>query len=526
MKISVWRRYGWFFLWVLGWRGLFWLGAFPNPDEAYYWLWGQHLDWSYFDHPPFHGWVQGLFAAALGRSHWALRLPTLLTTLWLLLLYKDICHRLYAQQARHAFEITILLFLSSPLFFLFTAMAWQDHWLVAFGTTAGYCLIRYLAHDRPTAYKWLYGVGILVGLAGLCKYLALFLGLSFLIVLSANPKGRSLFRSPHLYGAIALACVILTPVFLWNIRHDFLSFKFYLGRSVTAESSSISWFGPIVFLLLSAVILGPVQSALLPYAVRFSIKNVFTTTYRQVAVGVLSVSTLMFALLSLKAPVLYYWNILAYPLMFPLLTNYFLPGNYRQPSYPQRVLDFAVSWGAIAACVLVFHYTMLPLSALVAKTGDEDTRMLYGWVEIADWVQTISTQFSSPPLLLTTDYRSAAALAYQMNDSSTLSLSGRIDQFDFWYDASQLDGQNAVLLGDRWHPICPTHLALFDRTTPPETLTIKRFNIPIKDYTLVRGYNLRANGKAADPFAADYPLAFTADGESCKAESPSQLPMP
>ena len=21
-------------------------------DEAYYWMWGQHLSWSYFDHPP------------------------------------------------------------------------------------------------------------------------------------------------------------------------------------------------------------------------------------------------------------------------------------------------------------------------------------------------------------------------------------------------------------------------------------------------------------------------------------------
>ncbi|MBT4089283.1 MAG: hypothetical protein HOE30_12390, partial [Deltaproteobacteria bacterium] len=25
-------------------------------DEAYYWEWGQHLDWSYLDHPPMTGW--------------------------------------------------------------------------------------------------------------------------------------------------------------------------------------------------------------------------------------------------------------------------------------------------------------------------------------------------------------------------------------------------------------------------------------------------------------------------------------
>ena len=29
-------------------------------DEAYYWMWGQHLSWSYFDHPPLDGWLQAL----------------------------------------------------------------------------------------------------------------------------------------------------------------------------------------------------------------------------------------------------------------------------------------------------------------------------------------------------------------------------------------------------------------------------------------------------------------------------------
>ena len=29
----------------------------PNIDEAYYWLWGAHLQWSYLDHAPLVGWA-------------------------------------------------------------------------------------------------------------------------------------------------------------------------------------------------------------------------------------------------------------------------------------------------------------------------------------------------------------------------------------------------------------------------------------------------------------------------------------
>ena len=33
-------------------------GLLPlTADEAYYWLWSQHLAWGYFDHPPMIAWL-------------------------------------------------------------------------------------------------------------------------------------------------------------------------------------------------------------------------------------------------------------------------------------------------------------------------------------------------------------------------------------------------------------------------------------------------------------------------------------
>ncbi|MGF1460844.1 MAG: ArnT family glycosyltransferase [Leptolyngbyaceae cyanobacterium] len=504
---------------LIGLRLMFWLGAFPNPDEAYYWVWGQHPAWSYFDHPPWHAWVQGGFDSLLGRSLWVLRLPNLLSNLLLVGLYGLICRQLYDRQTRNAFWLTVLLLFTSPLFFLFLAMAWHDHWLIVFGTAASYCLVKCLSGDRPTAYPWLYGAGLCIGLAGLAKYLALLMGVGFLVAIASRPSWRSWFANPHLYGAMLLALAITAPVFWWNAQHEWYSLQFYLGRSVQSEAATTNWWGPLGFLLLNGLIFGPVHVWLTIQTSSRGFTTRFGTAYQQVAICVFATSTLLLALLSFRAPVLYYWNILAYPLLLPLMAGHFLSLHRLFEVRHRRLLQVTAAIGIAAAGLLTVHFTVLPLSAMAGATGDDDTRMLYGWPTVAAVVKRETAPLAERSRLLTTDYRSAAALAYVLNDRSVLAISGRIDQFDFWYDAAALAGREAILLGDRWHPICPSHLAMFERTDPPTTIPVERWGVPIKEYTLIRGYGFQP--LAESPLAADYPLAFTSDGETCSPDETS-----
>lgn len=496
-------------------RLMFGVGAFPNPDEAYYWLWGQHLDWSYFDHPPFHAWIQGAFTTILGRSHFVLRLPTLMTTGLLFWLYGSICCQLYTRQKRNAFWMTVLLFLTSPLFFLFSAMAWHDHWLILFGTASSYCLARFLSRDRLDTSLWLYGAGLFIGLAGLCKYVALFLGIGFLVAIATHRRWRSLLSNLHLYGSMALALLIMTPVFWWNAQHEFYSFQFYLGRSVQTEASSIQWWGPVAFLLLSAIILGPIHPWLIAASTRRGFTHPFGMAYQRVSLIIFGTSTVLLAALSLRAPVLYYWNILAYPLLFPLMATAFLDSHHLMKLQRTKIFYGTLGLGVLAATLLTIHYAVLPLSALISETGDDDTRMLYGWRTVAEAIQQKLPTFSDSPLLLTTDYRSASALAYALNNASVMAISGRIDQFDFWHNASSLNGRDGILVGDLWHPICPAHLDLFERVDQPKSLTVERFGIFIKEYELMQVYGFRANDSDLNPLSPDYLLAFTSDGEAC-----------
>jgi hypothetical protein len=497
-------------------RLIFWGTAFPNPDEAYYWLWGQRGALSYFDHPPLQAWVQGLMTAVLGRSLWSLRLPNALSTLALVGLYGQICRDLYGSR-QGGWGLTVLLLLTSPLFFLFLAIAWHDHWLVLFSALAGYSLTRFLhRYPQRTPWGWLYGTGACLGLAALSKYLAAILAVALVAAIASYGPWRSLLRRPHLWGAAVLGLAIASPILIWNAQNDWLSFQFYLGRSVQADSGGVQWWGPLGFLLLSGLIFGPLHTWATVQMLRQGAGTGFPFAYRRVAIAVAGVSTGSLALLSFKAPVLYYWNILAYPLLFPLLAGVFLaaPSSGRRWRYGATLRATQIL-GLVVAALLTLHFAGVPLSALVDEAGDDDTRMVYGWGAIAAQVDAEAATLDNP-LLLTTDYRSASALAYALNRPDVLAISGRRDQFDLWYDAAAMAGRDALLLGDDWHPICPAHQAMFEQVETLEPITVRRWGIFIKRYTWMRGRRFSPSPQDRDPFASDYSLAFTTDGEDCR----------
>jgi hypothetical protein len=62
------------------------------------------------------------------------------------------------------------------------------------------------------------------------------------------------------------------------------------------------------------------------------------------------------------------------------------------------------------------HYSVLPLSALFDKESDPDSRMLFGWEQVEAVIKMESEAVGHDRFLATTDYRSASALAYQLND--------------------------------------------------------------------------------------------------------------
>jgi len=479
-------------------RLIFWLGAFPNPDEAYYWLWGQRPGWSYYDHPPLLAWVQGFFSTILGRSPFVLRLPNLFSNAALFYLYYRICRSLYGSQAMLCFWLTIALLLASPLYFLFLALAWHDHVLITLALLSSVCFITFLEtywQDGQGDSRWLYGTGIALGLAALCKYSAVFVGIGFVLALILDKRSRPLLRDRRLYltGAIALCAVI--PILIWNLSNDWQSFRYYVNRSVNTGGFSLKFTETLGFIVFSILMLSPWIAIALVKLLRHPRRLLqHHPIYGTVALAIFAVSTLTLVGVSLISTALYYWNILAYLLLFPLLVPLFLRSAPSDPDFPslspiQIKRGFFLGsqiYGLLFAALLVIHYAILPISALVSPDADPDSRMLFGWEEVAAAVQQQIATLENP-VLITTDYRSASALAYQLNQSDVIAISDRVDQFDFWYpDHSSLVGRNAILLSDDWHPLTPTFRDRFAQTSSPLTIPIRRFGIWIKTYSLIR----------------------------------------
>lgn len=511
-------------------RLVFWFATFPNPDEAYYWLWGQHLEWSYYDHPPFQAWVQGVFSILFGRSNFVLRLPNLISNGIFFYTYYQISRYFYDRNAQQHFWVLVLLVLASPLYFLFLALAWHDHWLITFSLVAAYQFIRfadgYLANGKGESWR-LYGAAGAIALAILCKYNAIFVGLGLIAAIVGNKRLRSLLRDSRIYFAGAIALSALIPILLWNISNDFQSFRYYVDRSVNTGSFSLKIGSFLNFVLFSFLTFSPVNAIAFFRSLRkplhnFQKKSVFYST----ALWIFGISTATLTAISLISAALYYWNINAYLLLFPVIAAFFLKspspdvraGLSEQPLEQARSVKPAPTspdtrhptpdtpipfshkrlfltgqfLGLLFATLLVVHYSILPVSTLFSKQEDPDSRMLFGWNDVATAVTAESSQLKNSPFIAATDYRTASALAYELNNKTVMAISDRVDQFDFWYTSdADFKGRDAIILADDWHPVLPELLTQFEQVSEPVIVPVTRFGVWIKNYYVIKGYHFK-----------------------------------
>ncbi|MEO1589709.1 MAG: glycosyltransferase family 39 protein [Cyanobacteria bacterium J06632_22] len=506
---------------LLGLRLAYAFIALPNPDEAYYWLWGQQLDWSYYDHPPLHAWIQSCFDMVLGPGRWVLRLPTLLSSGLFFGTYFRICRYLYGPQGRLAFGVLLSALLASPLYFIYLAMAWQDQWLLAFGLLSAFELVQFLEGfqvNRPH-YGQLYRAGLYLGLAGLCKYTAVLVGIAGLGVIVTQV--RPLFKQGPFYGAVAIALLCQLPILIWNAQNDWLSVAYYLTRSIDSGSPGFQLkpLEVIGFWGLCGLILSPIVTWALWRGCRSRILAHCPPLYRAMAVWLFGSSTGILSAVALFSTALHYWNILAYLLLLPLLPTIFLKVGHVNsglpqvpvsatvfPPQPRPPIELRPAWqhrrlfqlmqglGIVVAAALLVNVTLLPLATLAGPEGDEESRILYGWEQIADTVQQQQTQLSLETSLVTTDYRSAALLAYALRHTNdrpkeshpvnVLALSKRKDQFDVWAARQGAIDQPTLVLADTWHPLTPQVIEQLGPLDTAVSIAIRRWGTLIKTYQL------------------------------------------
>ena len=74
--------------------------------------------------------------------------------------------------------------------------------------------------------------GLFLGLAGLSKYTAVLMGLGLIGFIATSPRHRHWLGHPAPFAGALAALAVVSPVPIWNLRHDWLSFAFQTSRGL------------------------------------------------------------------------------------------------------------------------------------------------------------------------------------------------------------------------------------------------------------------------------------------------------
>jgi 4-amino-4-deoxy-L-arabinose transferase-like glycosyltransferase len=227
-----------------------------SADEAYYWLWSQHLAAGYYDHPPMIAWLIRAGTSLFGDTPFGVRFAGLVLSLpasWFVwraasLILKDADR---AGLAALFFNLTLMVSVE-------LLAATPDMPSLVASAAFVYFLARVEAEDDG---RWWLGVGIAAGLGLLSKFSALFLGLGALLWLILDRKANKWLLSPWPYLGAVLALLIFLPNLLWQSQHHWQTFAFQFART-SAGHFTLRFLGeflaaqfglatPLIFLLMA-----------------------------------------------------------------------------------------------------------------------------------------------------------------------------------------------------------------------------------------------------------------------------------
>lgn len=214
-------------------------------DEAYFILWGRNPALGYYDHPPLVGWILAGLLSVSDALVW-LRLPSVLLSTGMALGAVALLRRVgYADDrdgADRAYLVGIaLLLLPIHLVGVFTL---TDTALVLCAFASGVALLRAAEDDD---LRWYAASGVALGLAFLAKYLAVLLGLGYLVWwLGSGGSGASGGWLPprRRNAGFAILLAAAAPFVLfnlwWNATHCWSNVVFNLVSRHAGEGHNYS----------------------------------------------------------------------------------------------------------------------------------------------------------------------------------------------------------------------------------------------------------------------------------------------
>ena len=219
------------------------------PDEAHYWDWSRHLDWSYYSKGPLVAYlIRGsceLFGPLsmqwAGNLMPAIRIPAVLCGS--LLLVSVYVLTVQVVQREGLALCTVCVALTLPIITAgSTLMTIDSPYTCCWGWALVLC---HHAIFSRSAWAW-WATGIVVGVGILAKYtMVLFLPSVALFLLTTPAYRKQLYR-PGFWIMSVLAALSSLPILIWNSQNHWVTFR-HVQALGGGNDHNIYWLGPVVY---------------------------------------------------------------------------------------------------------------------------------------------------------------------------------------------------------------------------------------------------------------------------------------
>ncbi|MGC2162143.1 MAG: glycosyltransferase family 39 protein [Silvibacterium sp.] len=191
-----------------------------HRDELQFLSDALHLDWGFVAYPPLTPFLQRIGLDLFGVSLVGLRLFSVIAQAAAIVVTGLMARDLGGGRLAQITAALVIALSPLPLFegteFQYTSFDYLWWVLIA------WFVIRLLKSENP---RWWLAIGGVIGLSLMTKYSIVFFIAGILGGLLLT-RERRYYRSGWFWGGVVLALVIFLPNFLWQVRHDFISWHF------------------------------------------------------------------------------------------------------------------------------------------------------------------------------------------------------------------------------------------------------------------------------------------------------------
>src|SRR5471030_1346711 len=331
-----------------------------GSDEAYYWTYALKLQLNYFDHPPMVAYLIRLTTAnLLLHNEFAVRLGAVISSAigtWL-------------------------------IFKLGTAVKnEQAGWFAALlYTTSVYCSINagaVIVPDSPQIIFWLSSVlifikisrlpvgipktdllwclfGLISGLCIMSKVHGVFLWVG--VLLYTLITNRNWLKHRGIYLSATITLIIISPIVIWNIQNDFITYKFHSSRvDIAQEGINLTRFIKAIFQEIT--INNPINFFLICVGLFLAFKGKIQASKKEINILLLCNLPLIVVILiiSLFRVTLPHWSAPAYTCLLILPAISLESAAKSKVRLIPNILKWALVYMIFAALLRTFTLNYLP----------------------------------------------------------------------------------------------------------------------------------------------------------------------